>query len=171
MLLPLRDFKTKQASRVAILAAMGGAVLLPLAGCNSTDAFDARQTLNQGYVMDEDAIELVPVGSSREQVQLALGTPSTTATFDNEVFYYISQKRVRNAAFMKPRLVDQRVLAVYFGDDDRVRQIANYGMKDGKVFDFISRTTPTTGKEQNFLQQVMSGVTSGSAPSNLFGGG
>ena len=90
--------------------------------------------------------------------------PSTTATFDNEVFYYISQTRVRRVAFDKPKLVDQRVLAVYFGEDGRVTQIANYGMQDGKVFDFISRTTPTGGKDQNFLSQMLAGASARSRP-------
>jgi outer membrane protein assembly factor BamE (lipoprotein component of BamABCDE complex) len=37
-------------------------------------------------------------------------------------------------------------------------RLADYGMKDGKVFDFISRTTPTGGRDENFIQQVFSGV-------------
>jgi outer membrane protein assembly factor BamE (lipoprotein component of BamABCDE complex) len=127
------------------------------------------ETLTQGYVIDQQQIDQVPVGSSREQVLLALGSPSTTATFDNEVFYYISQTRVRTVAFQNPHLVNQRVLAVYFGDDGRVTQIANYGMQDGKVFDFISRTTPTGGKDRNFLSQLLSGV--GAVGSNLLGKG
>ncbi len=113
-------------------------------------------------MLDPKQLELVPVGSSREQVLLSLGSPSTTATFDsNDVYYYISQTRRRDAAFMKPKLVDQRVLAIYFGKDGRVTRIANYGLKDGKVFDFISRTTPTGGEDQNFLQQLMTGVIGG----------
>ena len=103
----------------------------------------------------------MPVGSSREQVVLALGSPSTTATFDNEVYYYISQTRRRGAAFMSPKLVDQRVLSVYFGADGRVTNIANYGLKDGKVFDFISRTTPTGGKDENFLGRILAGAGAG----------
>jgi outer membrane protein assembly factor BamE (lipoprotein component of BamABCDE complex) len=87
---------------------------------------------------------------------LALGSPSTTATFDNEVFYYISQKRVRPVAFMNPRLVEQRILAVYFGADNTVTRIANYGLQDGRVFDFISRTTPTGGKDSSFLGSILS---------------
>ena len=110
----------------------------------------------------------MPVGSSREQVLLALGSPSTTATFDNEVFYYISQKRYRPVAFAKPKLVEQRVLAVYFGEDGRVTNIANYGIQDGKVFDFISRTTPTAGKDQNFIGQILAGASA--RPSSLPGG-
>jgi outer membrane protein assembly factor BamE (lipoprotein component of BamABCDE complex) len=143
-----------------------------LSACKTTDALSPGETLTQGYVIDQDQIDLVPVGSSREQVLLALGTPSTTATFDNEVFYYISQKRVRPVAFMNPRIVDQHILAVYFGEDGRVTNIANYGLQDGKVFDFISRTTPTGGKDQNFIGQLLSGDSSGGAgvAKGLFGG-
>ncbi|MGB3502326.1 MAG: outer membrane protein assembly factor BamE [Mesorhizobium sp.] len=155
------------ATAPAILAL---AAAIAVSGCNATSALAPGETLTQGYVIDPQAIELVPPGSSREQVLLALGSPSTRATFDNEVFYYISQTRQRSAAFMKPKLVDQRVLAVYFGPDERVVNIANYGMQDGKVFDFISRTTPTGGKDQNFLGQLLSGFGGGSKkPPNLFG--
>ena len=94
---------------------------------------------------------------------MSLGTPSTTATFDNEVFYYVSQKRVRGAMFMKPKLVDQTVLAVYFDEDGTVKQIANYTLKDGRVFDMISRTTPTGGVDKSFLAQVISGASDPSA--------
>jgi hypothetical protein len=41
-------------------------------------------------------------------------------------------------------------------------------MQDGKVFDFISRTTPTGGQDKNFLGQLLSGF-GGSKP-NPFGG-
>ncbi|PSJ65727.1 outer membrane assembly protein BamE [Mesorhizobium ephedrae] len=144
----------------AIAGALAAATALP--ACNSSSALgdlSPGETLTQGYVIDQQQIDLVPVGSSREQVLLALGSPSTTATFDNEVFYYISQKRYRPVAFAKPKLVDQRVLAVYFGEDGRVANIANYGMQDGKVFDFVSRTTPTGGKDQNFIGQILAGAT------------
>ena len=66
-----------------------------------------RRVIQNGYVVDEQTLALAPVGSSREQVLLSLGSPSATATFDTEVFYYISQKRTRAVAFMKPRLVEQ----------------------------------------------------------------
>lgn len=154
------------------MSGAAGAVVLALlaAGCNATDSLSASETIVKGYVIDQESLDLVPVGSSREQVLLTLGTPSTTATFDNEVFYYISQTRVRNAAFMKAKVVDQRVLAVYFGEDGRVTNIANYGLQDGKLFDFISRTTPTAGKDQNFLIQLISGIAGGSnLPSRIPG--
>jgi outer membrane protein assembly factor BamE (lipoprotein component of BamABCDE complex) len=154
--------------RLGSAAALAAAAAL--SACSTSDTLSTGETLTQGYVIDPQAIELVPPGSSREQVLLALGSPSTRATFDNEVFYYISQIRRRSVAFQNPKLVEQRVLAVYFGPDDRVVNIANYGLQDGRVFDFISRTTPTGGKDQNFLGQLLSGFggKKGAAP-NLFG--
>ncbi|TFF23392.1 outer membrane protein assembly factor BamE [Jiella endophytica] len=127
---------------------------------SSLSACSTSEVLNQGYIVDPKSLELVPPGSSKEQVLLALGSPSTKATFDNEVFYYISQKRVRPVAFLQPQLVDQRILAVYFDKDERVERIADYGLKDGRVFDFISRTTPTGGKDASFLGQVLSDTVS-----------
>ncbi len=167
--LQARDFKSRLV-RTGVKAVLGASVVALLAGCNTAQNLSVGETLQTGYVMDEETLAMVPVGSSREQVLLALGTPSTTATFDNEVFYYISQTRVRPVAFMKPSVVDQRVLAVYFGEDGRVTNIANYGLQDGKVFDFISRTTPTGGRDQTFIGQLISGVQSGAPPSGIFGG-
>ena len=166
MLLQPTDFNSRRRilagpAALALAAAM-------LAGCNAA-SLNPRQTFTQGYIIDQQTLDSVPVGSSREQVLLALGSPSTTATFDNEVFYYISQTRVRPVAFANPRVVDQRVLAVYFGDDGRVQNIANYGLQDGKIFDFISRTTPTAGKDQNFLMQMIGGLAGGSTLPRLPG--
>ncbi|NTS29934.1 outer membrane protein assembly factor BamE [Phyllobacterium sp. BT25] len=153
-----RIFKTER-TRECVLV---GTLILAagVSGCNTAALKLApTETLTQGYVLDEKALEFVPVGSSREQVILSLGSPSTTATFDNEVFYYISQKRQRSVAFMMPRVTDRRILAVYFDKDGKVSSISNYGLQDGKVFDFISRTTPTGGKDLSFLGQMLQGVS------------
>lgn len=163
MELSLRALKFKSTALLAGPAYVASMLVIAtaLSGCNSSKMFGdltPGETLTQGYIVDQQTLDSVPVGSSREQVLLALGTPSTTATFDNEVFYYISQTRRRAVAFANPSVVDQKVLAVYFGQDGRVARLANYGLKDGKVFDFISRTTPTGGKDQNFLGQIISGA-------------
>jgi outer membrane protein assembly factor BamE (lipoprotein component of BamABCDE complex) len=49
-------------------------------------------------------------------------------------------------------------VAVYFDKNRRVERIANYGMKDGKIFDYISRTTPTSGQELSYLGYLFSAV-------------
>lgn len=128
-------------------AALLGATAL--AGC-------VGETFHRGYVVSDMALEQAPVGASREQVLIALGTPSTTADFGGEVFYYISQKARRPVAFMNTSVVDQRVLAVYFNEKQEVERIADYGLQDGRVFDFVTRTTPTSGSDFSFISQLLS---------------
>jgi outer membrane protein assembly factor BamE (lipoprotein component of BamABCDE complex) len=138
---------SKRAATVRTAVAV--AVAMALTGCGSF-----TETFQRGYVLQEGALEQIPIGASQEQVLIVLGTPSTVATVNGEVFYYISQKAERAAAFMPQEVVDQRVIAVYFDKERRVRRLANYGLKDGKVFDFVSRTTPTGGQELNYLRGV-----------------
>lgn len=127
---------------------------MQLVGGTGTSLSGVVRTYQRGYVLSEGALEQVPVGSSQEQVLLVLGTPSTVATVQGDVFYYISQTEQR-VAFLKPEITDQKVLAVYFGKDRRVSRIANYGLKDGKIFDFVSQTTPTSGEELTVLKQLI----------------
>jgi outer membrane protein assembly factor BamE (lipoprotein component of BamABCDE complex) len=129
------------------VAALALAAALGLAGCMG-------ETLQRGYVPSESALQQVQVGAPREQVMIALGTPSTTADFGGEVFYYISQKTNRPVAFMNSRVIDQTVLAIYFDENSQVSQIANYGLQDGQIVDLVSRTTPTGGKDFSFLSQL-----------------
>jgi outer membrane protein assembly factor BamE (lipoprotein component of BamABCDE complex) len=114
---------------------------LVLSACGRTS-----ETLQRGYVLPEGALEQIPVGATQEQVLIVLGTPSTVATVSGDAFYYISQKAYRSAAFMPYEVSDQRVIAVYFDKERRVTRLANYGVKDGKIFDFYSQTTPTDKK-------------------------
>ena len=124
---------------------------LPLGGCSG---ISFSQVYQRGYVLPEGALEQIPMGASQEQVLIVLGTPSTVATVSGEVFYYISQRGVQPVAFLPQNVTDQRVIAVYFDKDRRVERLANYGLKDGKVFDFVSRTTPTSGQELSYLGYI-----------------
>lgn len=145
---PQKRYKYLKQIGVAIIA-------LPLiAGCVQQRVF------NNGPQITQDQLDLIPVGSSQEQVLLALGSPSTRGQFDSEVFYYISQKRAKTYEFERMKLIDQKVLAVYFDESQEVQRVANFGVQDGKVFDFISRTTPTGGKDFTFLRQVLTGRAS-----------
>ncbi|MDE2380017.1 outer membrane protein assembly factor BamE [Bradyrhizobium sp.] len=109
------------------------------------------EQFQKGYILPPGALEQIPIGASQDQVLIVMGTPSTVATLDGEVFYYISQRAERPVAFMNQKVVDQRVIAIYFDKNRRVRRLANYGMQDGRIFDFVSRTTPTSGQELSYL--------------------
>jgi outer membrane protein assembly factor BamE (lipoprotein component of BamABCDE complex) len=148
----LSNNRTHRGSRRGrgLAAALTLAIGLTVAGCS-----DVTQVYRRGYIIPEGALEQVPLGSSQEQVLIVLGTPSTVATVSGEVFYYISQRAEQSLAFMPIRVTNQRVIAVYFDKGRRVERIADYGIKDGKVFDFVSRTTPTTGAELSWLNYIL----------------
>ena len=109
------------------------------------------EQFQKGYILPPGALEQIPIGASQDQVLIVMGTPSTVATLNGEVFYYISQRSERPVAFMNQKVVDQRVIAIYFDKNRQVQRLANYGLQDGKIFDFISRTTPTSGQELSYL--------------------
>jgi outer membrane protein assembly factor BamE (lipoprotein component of BamABCDE complex) len=119
------------------------------------------EQFQKGYILPPGALEQIPIGASQDQVLIVMGTPSTVATLNGEVFYYISQRSERPIAFMTDRIVDQRVIAVYFDKNRQVRRLANYGMKDGMIFDFISRTTPTSGQEINYVAPLFKALNIG----------
>jgi outer membrane protein assembly factor BamE (lipoprotein component of BamABCDE complex) len=119
------------------------------------------EQFQKGYILPPGALEQIPIGASQDQVLIVMGTPSTVATLNGEVFYYISQRAERPVAFMTDRIVDQRIIAIYFDKRRQVRRIANYGLKDGVIFDFISRTTPTSGAEVNYVAPLFKALNIG----------
>lgn len=142
-------YRSSHPSRTAfakLAAALVGLGLL-LGGCFT-------ETYHKGYIIPDGALEQIPIGSTQEQVLIVLGTPSTVATVSGEAFYYISQRAERPIGFMPQQVTDQRVVAVYFDKNRRVERLANYGMRDGRVFDFVSRTTPTSGKDYAYISAM-----------------
>jgi outer membrane protein assembly factor BamE (lipoprotein component of BamABCDE complex) len=136
--LPARWRRLRAAAAIALLCAT-------LGGCLTGEEFQ------KGYILPPGALEQIPIGASQDQVLIVMGTPSTVATLNGEVFYFISQRSERPVAFMNQKVVDQRVIAIYFDKNRQVQRLANYGLKDGKIFDFISRTTATSGQELSYL--------------------
>jgi outer membrane protein assembly factor BamE (lipoprotein component of BamABCDE complex) len=55
---------------------------------------------------------------------------------------------------------DRRILAVYLDDSQQVRDVAEYGLRDGKVFDYLSRRTRTGGSDLAFVSQLLGGLFS-----------
>lgn len=136
-------------SRLARAGALAAALTasLGLAACES-------EVINRGWVQDDRALDQIKPGASAEQVLLVLGTPSTVSTVGGKTYYYVSQRLTRRFAFMKESIQDQRVVAVYLDQKNKVSRVANFGMQDGVIFDFISRTTPSGGEELSIVRQL-----------------
>jgi outer membrane protein assembly factor BamE (lipoprotein component of BamABCDE complex) len=137
----------KRRAPVGTRLALAAVLALGLGGCLGYDG-----QVVHGYQLNPKTAEDVKVGSSAEQILVLLGSPTTTSTVGGDAWYYISQTTNRGLSFMPPTVTDQRVFAVYFDKDKKVARVANYGMEDGKLVDFVSRTTPTAGAESTFLK-------------------
>jgi outer membrane protein assembly factor BamE (lipoprotein component of BamABCDE complex) len=158
-----RDLTGMRSGRVAsprLRGRLAGALVLGilLAGCGGPGPF--TQSYHRGYIVPEGALEQIPLGASQDQVLIVLGTPSTVATVSGEVFYYISQ-RTEQTSFLPEREINRRIVAVYFDKSRKVERLADYGLRDGRVFDYVSKTTPTTGKEANYLNYLFRIVGAG----------
>jgi outer membrane protein assembly factor BamE (lipoprotein component of BamABCDE complex) len=139
---------TRTFGRTAGAALLAAMLASGLAGC-------ANESFTQGYLLDEQALASVKPGTDAQQVLQIMGTPSTVSTVGNQTWYYISERMEVKLQFMGPRLVDRRVVAINFTKNLKVEKIANYGLQDGVVFDFVSRKTPTSGNELTMIRQLL----------------
>lgn len=144
----------------AAVAVIAGGLLI--SGC-------AEQITKHGHHFNENDLQSVQPGMSQEQVRMSLGSPATTATVaSGNAFYYISST-MKQSSFFTPVETDRQVVAVYFSPVGSVERVANYGLKDGKVFDLIKRTTPAPGtQEDGLLKQLFRNL---GRKQNIFGDG
>lgn len=145
-------------SRIRPLAmAAGAALALGLAACE-------EQVHVRGNLPDARTLAEIKVGkSTRSQVESVLGTPSSVATFDNEVWYYIGG-RVKTVSFFTPELLERKVIVVRFDKRGVVRDLNQFDASDGKDVQIVARETPTKGKELTVLRQLIGNVGRFSTP-------
>jgi len=117
----------------------------------------SAQVDRHGHVFTDVDLQQVQPGMSKDQVKLALGTPDTTATVGGDVYYYISSTR-KTSPFREGKVVDRKVVVVYFDQSQTVSKLGNYGLKDGRVFNYISKKTPSHGRELTALQQIFGNI-------------
>jgi outer membrane protein assembly factor BamE (lipoprotein component of BamABCDE complex) len=131
----------RRALVIATLLALG------LTACSET-------VIKHGHQFSDKDLQQVTSGSSEAQVKAALGTPTSTATVGTGTAYYYISSTQGQKAFFTPTEKDRRVLAVYFGPLGSVDRVAHYGLKDGKVFDYIKQETPSHSKDEGLLKAL-----------------
>lgn len=138
----LRPVGLRAGLAVASLAA------LLVAGC-------AETITKHGHQFRDSDLQQIQTGMTQDQVRMTLGTPTTTSAIaSGNAYYYISSTEAEKV-FVSPRETDRQVVAIYFNQGGLVERVANYGLKDGKVFDFISSTTPAPGaKDEGLIKSL-----------------
>jgi len=118
-----------------------------LAGCTPVIS-------NRGYLENADAEAGVAAGvDTKTTIEKKLGDPSVQAAFGADAWYYVTQVE-RQVSFFSPTIESRHILAIYFDKEGKVTDMKHYGLEDGNVVAFESRTTPTRGREMTFLQQL-----------------
>ncbi len=140
--------------RLAVLAA-----LAPLAvAC-------APVVGNHGFqVIDVNPKDVVVGTDTKATVLAQLGSPSAVSTFEDNIWYYISQTTERYT-YNRPQVSQRSVTAITFNEgDDKVAEVRNLGLEDGREIAMDSRETPTRGRELTIIEQLLGNVGRGQLP-------
>jgi outer membrane protein assembly factor BamE (lipoprotein component of BamABCDE complex) len=122
----------------------------------------------RGYMPDPSVEGELKAGTdTKTSVQSRLGYASTTATFGNDSWYYISATE-KQVAFFTPTILKRNILAIYFDKDNKVTTIRHYGLADGHVISFEKRETPARGRELTFLSRKATPATAAARRSGHF---
>jgi outer membrane protein assembly factor BamE (lipoprotein component of BamABCDE complex) len=141
--------KTVSATLIAFAA------LAPLAAGALTACTPTKAT--RGNIVEEYRMaEIVPGVSSRTNVLQSLGSPTTMAPFDENIWYYIGQKTEKTGIF-DPKVVDKKVVVVAFNDEGLVDTIEEV---DAQMIDVphVRRKTPTSGNDITVMEQLLGNV-------------
>ncbi|MDE1147901.1 MAG: outer membrane protein assembly factor BamE [Azospirillaceae bacterium] len=113
------------------------------------------QINNRGNLVEDRRLADIHAGTStKEDVQKALGSPSSTGTVDANIWYYIGSI-TENEAFFDPQTVQQRVLQVSFNDQGVVSTVGDLDLDQQQDVTPEDRETPTAGHDVTFLEQLM----------------
>lgn len=147
----LTTLPTRKPAGLSGKLVLGLGVALMLGACSPT--ID-----NRGYQLDQRKLAQVTPGvTSREEVARILGSPSTSATFDDRNWYYINQ-RFERRSFFQDDLVAQDVIDIVFDDQGIVSAVNKSGMDQAENVTPFAQTTKTGGAEPNVLQQFLGNI-------------
>ncbi|HVY15626.1 MAG TPA: outer membrane protein assembly factor BamE [Rhodopila sp.] len=112
----------------------------------------------RGNKVDPEQLkELTPGTSTKADVTAVIGSPTATATFNDNKWLYITE-------LTQPRIgrtlgvVDQNVVELTFDGKGVLQQISDRPAKDALPVSVIARTTPSPGTEASFLQQLLGNI-------------
>jgi outer membrane protein assembly factor BamE (lipoprotein component of BamABCDE complex) len=134
----------KRAAVLVLAAVLGSG----LAGC-------APVIQNHGYAPDDESLaEVVSGQDTKGSVRRKVGRPSGTGVFDDNGWYYVATT-IKKYMYHEPEVIERRVVAIEFGENEVVSAVSVYGLEDGRVIDLQTRTTPTHGRKLTILQQLL----------------
>lgn len=136
-------------------------LLLLSSGC-------AKEHYYHGYGFQQNNIDSIKVGSSSyDQVLAELGSPTSESHFGDKTIYYINNK-TEKVAFLNPKIVEQRSLAITFDSKGTVSDIYEYTLDDAQNIAFSEKRTEIRGNTLTPIEQVMTNVGKFNTPKKQF---
>jgi outer membrane protein assembly factor BamE (lipoprotein component of BamABCDE complex) len=136
---------------VATILASAPICALAAGGCSPI-----RET--HGWIADSASQgEVQPGVDTKSTVAARMGSPSSTGTFGDNAWYYITTLQQRYAYFT-PKTAARTVTVVKFNEDDVVASVDKFGLEKGKVINYANQKTPTRGRELGVLEQIFGTV-------------
>jgi outer membrane protein assembly factor BamE (lipoprotein component of BamABCDE complex) len=131
--------------KVLLLTAAGTALLT--GACTPTVA-------QRGNMLEDYQMKQVITGiHTRSDVLRLLGSPTTQAPFNDNVWYYIGQETEKHG-ILDPEVTKERIVAVVFDDEGIVSQVKE--LDPDRIAIPIERSkTPTHGHDITFMQQLL----------------
>jgi outer membrane protein assembly factor BamE (lipoprotein component of BamABCDE complex) len=149
---------------------------LLLAACLLVSACSwlAPPPVMRGNKVDPESLkELTPGTSTKADVTAVIGSPTATATFDDNTWLYISELTQTRVGRTLGEL-DQHVVVLTFDDKGVLKDVNRKTMDDSLPVSVIARTTPSPGTEASFMQQLLGNigkfVPGGSSTAGIGGG-
>jgi outer membrane protein assembly factor BamE (lipoprotein component of BamABCDE complex) len=142
-------FRFRRPHRSASLGAILSVIALTaLVGCETI-------VHTRGNMPDAKLVaEIKPGRTNRADIEELLGTPSTRATFNKEIWLYIGS-REETHVFKKPKLIERRILTIRFNNRGIVEETQNYDATNGRLVQIVKQKTPTRGRELTFIEQLI----------------
>lgn len=138
-------------NRKLLSATLLVATSLTVAACGNGRAI-------RGYVFDTELADaILPGVDNRQSVQSTLGTPTVSATFNDDTWYYVSTV-VRIRPVFWPDAKEHRVMAVNFNEQGVVENIENFDLSLMVQVNPVDDKTPTKGRKLNLFQQIFGNV-------------
>ena len=114
------------------------------------------QYRNHGYVPNDDELAEIVIGvDTRETVEETLGRGVFYDVLDQSGIYYL-RSRVRTRGIFEPEVVERKLVAVAFDDNDEVvSNIEIYDLSDGREVTLTRRVTESSVSNSGFLRQLL----------------
>jgi len=112
----------------------------------------------RGNLPDPAKVDEMKAGDiTRDEVGEILGSPSTTANFGGDVWFYISEK-TETLAWFRPKVTERTVLVMRFDKEGVLSKKMLVGVDAQNKITPIGRSTPTHGNELTFFEQIIGNV-------------